>query len=164
MAPRGRHGGFFRLLRPVRLEASDSLMEGGALLVGDGGLVGRNRLACNWFHPWVGWSGRRGLRRGVDEAELCPELNKSLHLCRSLTRVLDGACGARLHEFRVPRAQAAVVGHCEYEFRAIGLVCQPSQSLHLIPAIVEAATVLNLGGVRGAASQDVQVAGVRHRE
>ena len=57
-----------RLLRPVRLEVADSLMEGGVLQEGAGGLVGRTRVVRSSLHPWVGRSGRRGLREGVGDA------------------------------------------------------------------------------------------------
>ena len=62
MASWGRIRGSVRLLRPVRSEVTDSLLEGEVLLEGDGGLVGRTRVVSSSLHPWVGRSGRRGLR------------------------------------------------------------------------------------------------------
>ena len=103
------------------------------------------------------------LRRRVDEAEMRPVLNKRLHLCRRLARVLECTRGARFRKHRFPCAKAAVVGMCENEFRAVSFVCQPSQCLHLIPAIVAAAPVFNLSGIRETAFQEFQVGGVRHR-
>ena len=62
MASWGRIRGSVRLLRPVRLEVTDSLMEGGVLLKGDGRLAGWTRVVSGSLHPWVGRSGRRRLR------------------------------------------------------------------------------------------------------